>query len=189
MPNCDFYAVDGDLKRIVEFVFHELDCRVFELSSEPDKELREFKSAEEVLQIAGFGKCRGKTHSVYLQLWPRSARGKIHVQRIGLDPKACNGATFRYQIQGWGLIQLYLGGISKAGVIHSHSNHNSEKRAQKWASTHEELDEVSSWDWREVNRVSRQLNRHIQKMAATKMGSRPILPEAACEIEAGKNAL
>ncbi|ODB99862.1 hypothetical protein A3197_05555 [Candidatus Thiodiazotropha endoloripes] len=189
MPNCDFYAVGGDLQKVLEFVFEELGCRVFELSSKPDTELREFRSAEEVMTLGGFGECIGNAHSVYLQLWAQSASGEVEIRKISLNPKACNGATFRYQIQGWGLIQLYLGGISKAGIIHSHTNHNSEKRAEKWASTYDELGAVSSWDWKVVNQVSSKLNRYIRKISVLKLNSRPVLPEAGRDLEAGKNAL
>ena len=189
MPNCDFYATGSDLKQVIEFVFDELECRVYELSSAPDHELREFSSAGEVLSSEGFGVCKGTAQSTYLQLWPRNAAGEVTIRKIVLDPKACSGATFRYQIGGWGLIQLYLGGINNNRVIHSHTNHNSEKRALSWASTYDDLGAVSAWNWKEVSRASSKLNRYIRKIAVSKISSRPVLSEAHHELQAGKNAL
>lgn len=35
MPNCDFHAADDDFDKIPQFVFDELNCRVFETYSKP----------------------------------------------------------------------------------------------------------------------------------------------------------
>ena len=190
MPNCDFYAVGNDLINVLEFTFTNLDCRVFELSSDNDKQLCEFKSIEELKEKYEIGKCKSRTCSINLQLWPVNASQDVIVTKVDLNPKYCNGATFRYQINGWGLIQLYIGGISKLGVVHSHTNHNTEKRANKLASTHDEvMGAPSNWDWKEVARVSNKLNRYINKCSVSKINSRPVLQEAAASIKGGNIAL
>lgn len=189
MPNCDFYAIDKDLSDVLSFVFDELEVRVFELSSGYDRELREFNSISELYESYRIGECKGNTSSVNLQLWPTTALGEIKINRITLNSKSCNGAEFRHQISGWGLIQLYLGGKSKSGIVHSHTNHNSEKRALKWSSSSEDQGAVSSWIWEEVNRVSSKLNRHIKKLAVSNINSRPVMPNAHMAIEGGDNVL
>ncbi len=190
MSNCDFYAVGNDLVNILEFTFTNLDCRVFELSSGFDEQLCEFKSLEELKEKYDIGKCINRTSSVNLQLWPVKASNSVVIDKIDLNPKKCNGAKFRYQITGWGLIQLYIGGISKLGIVHSHTNHNSEKRAKKLASINPELTGTpSDWDWKEVSRVSNKLNRYITKCSVSKINSRPVLQEAATKIKGGNIAL
>ena len=135
MPNCDFYAVEQDFEPVLKFVFDDLECRVFESFSAYDSELVEFTGFDQIWK-RGIGSCAGNTASTYLQLWPVNASDNVAISRITLDPVATKGATFRYAVEGWGLIQLHLGGVSESGIIVSHTNHNSEKRAQNWSSVY-----------------------------------------------------
>ena len=52
MPQCYFYATESDFEPVLRFVFDELNCRVFETYSKPEKELREFISFEAVNAIS-----------------------------------------------------------------------------------------------------------------------------------------
>lgn len=96
--------------------------------------------------------------------------------------------SFRYRVSGWGLIQLYLGGMNEneKTLIHSYTNHNSEKRAIKWQETSPEMGRADKWDWQEVNKVSRNLNSYIRKLSVSKIGSRPILENALSSINHDK---
>jgi hypothetical protein len=190
LPNLDFYAIDRDLDDVLEFVFSASACRVFESYSPCGAELAEFHSVEEVRARYPLGECRGHTASAHLMLWPIEASEAVTAHRISLSPPR-EGATFRYRISGWGLIQLYLGGRSADGIVVSHTNHNSESRARAWESTSgDELGPASAWDWKEVTRVSRQLNNHIRRrLAVDKIGSRPVLARAAAALTAGARAL
>jgi hypothetical protein len=102
----------------------------------------------------------------------------LRVSQIRLDPKATGGATSREAVTGWGLIQLYLGGLSQRGLVHSHTNHNSEARARKWSDTIGNLGAVDAWDWKAVTSASRRLNARIRRHAVSKVGSRPVLEGA-----------
>jgi hypothetical protein len=188
MPNCDFYALREDLRRVLDFVFEHSACRVFEHYSPCDSPLAEFRSTAEVEARYPLGVCAGRAPSVLLQLLPESA-GELVVERASLNPEKCNGATFRYIASGWGLIQLQLGGASPWGIVVSHTNHNSEKRALAWEPTYADiLGPASSWRWASVESSSRRINAHIRKVASRKIGSRPVLPSAASAIESGASA-
>src|SRR2546426_11648858 len=130
------------------------------------------------------GICAGTAPSVLLSLWPvRASSSAVHQRRIALVPAKCQGATFRWTIEGWGLITMQLGGSSLVGLVASHTNHNSAERARKWEQTlNRTLGSVSAWDWPEVSRVSRRLNRQIRKLAVSKVGSRVVLPDAALSL-------
>ena len=185
MPNCDFYSLREDSEQVLEFVLQHSGCKVFEHYSPFDTPLVEFRSVAEVAARYPLGSCSGMAPSVVLQLLPPSA-GDIVVDRVTLRPEKCNGATFRYVASGWGLIQLQLGGTSPRGVVASHTNHNSEKRAQAWAPMYlDELGPASAWDWRVVESTSRRINAFVRKLAVDKRGSRPILPAAAAAMAAG----
>ena len=87
---------------------------------------------------------------------------------------------------GLGLDTFTLGGIGPEGLVNSHSNHNTEARARKWLEIHRELGPIEIWNWRETAEVSSALNRFIRtKLATTKLGSRPVLPDAAAAFAEG----
>jgi len=193
MPNCDFFAAGPDHRAVLEFVLSQKNCQIHELGSEPDQDLREFRTLvdlEDCYSISNWNHwdCRPP---MLLQLYPNDADGKFVRRLITLDSKRCKGATFRYTAEGWGLIQLYLESpIKRSGkqwMETSHTNHNSEKRAMAWESTYPDLGRVSDWNWKAVTSFSRRLNRYIQSLAVDKKGSRPILPFAAQLNKSGIN--
>jgi hypothetical protein len=190
MPYCGFYAAPGDFEPILQFVFDELDCRVLEAYSRFDKELREFSGLDELVRNCKLGDCSHSGLSCYLVLWPVPASDNVRIRRIELTSAASELGTHRYVAEGWGLISLQLGGLSKKGLHPSSTNHNSEKRARKWAGTlQESLGNPSTWDWNVVTRTSAKLNRRIRSLGSAKLGSRPVLPAAKDAVDSGARAL
>lgn len=179
MPNCDFYATIEDHAPLLHWLFAEDTCRVFELSSDFEQPLKEFRTASEVLsQFERSYNTGEKWHTVYLQLYVLGASPPFVPRHVQLDPKACDGATFRYAAEGWGLIQLYLGATSARGLNNSHTNHNSQKRADVWAPSIPDMQEVELWDFKKITSFSSRLNRQVKKLSVAKIGSRSILPGA-----------
>jgi hypothetical protein len=186
MPNIDFYAAGTDFLAVLTYVFKQSACRVFESYSPLGEEIAEFKSINDLSARYPIGVCRGSGPSVLLQLVPPSASHQFRVRRIPMQPELSEGHTFRHAVEGWGLIHLHLGGIGPQGLVKSHSNHNTEARARKWLETRRELGPIEIWNWRETTVVSSGLNRFIRtKLAAYKLGSRPVLPDAAAAFTAG----
>jgi len=186
VPNLDFYAVGADFDEVLNYVFKVSACRVFESDSPPGEEIAEFNSIAEISTRYPIGICRGSGASVLLQLVPPSATAHFSIRRVALLPDVNQGHTFRYAVAGWGLIQLYLGGEGPHGLVASHTNHNTESRARRWQDLHRELGSVENWNWREIDRVSSRFNRFIRtKLAVSKNGSRPVLPNASEAISKG----
>jgi hypothetical protein len=178
MPNCDFYAVGQDFGDVLGIVFNQMDCKVFEASSPVGREPAELRSAEEVYARYSIGDCLQGHSSVSLQLLPEGADGIIKILRseVAAEPSP---ATLHNKLFGWGLIRLELGGTYAAGIVASHTNHISQRKAKLVENHFPELGEVSSWNWQEVTNFSHRLNGYIWRLAFTEEGSRPILPEAA----------
>ena len=108
--------------------------------------------------------------------------------RIDFNPGV--GARFRYDCQGWGLIQLYLHLKERRGRLDNcHSNHNSPTRASNWQAHARELGHPDTWDFKVVTSMSSKPNRFIRKQDVAKRGSRPILPRAHAALAAGKIVL
>ncbi len=172
MGNLDFFAARGDLHEVLAFVFAETDFRVFESYSRFGEKLREFRSLAAICDAFPIGKDpHGNGYAVTLQLWSPSVMKRPRTCRIKLDPKTCAGHTVRYNIEGWGLAQLYLGGVYKKIVTKSHFGHNSAKRAASWNSE-------DGVDWKALEQLSGRFRRHVAKLSAAKAPGRPILPAA-----------
>ena len=191
MPNCDFYAVPSDFEPILRFIFEAMDCRVFEAYSRFDHDLREFSRLEEFVDSthSKLGDCSNDKLSSSLMLWPFKASDQVRIRRIELSPAARLG-KHRHAVEGWGLISLQLGGLAETELHPSHTNHNSENRAKKWADTYKDtMGDPSAWNWDIVTRTSAKLNRHIRSLATAKIGSRPVLPAAKEALDAGARAM
>ena len=182
MPNCDFYALPADCTRVLDFIFEQPGWVLHELASEVDAPIRTFSSTQAVL--ATYPLCE---RSLYFQLYSAEMRGTVLHRKITFTPGAVPGASFRHNTDGWGLIQLYLGVLrADASLTACHTNHNSLKRALKWASTIPDQGAVAAWDWAAVERTSRRLVRFIRKIAPSKQFTRPVLPAAHTAQAAGQ---
>ena len=129
----DFFANKEDKIDVLEFIFKETDLRVYDLSSHYGQEICEYKTVEEIL--AKHDLDYGAKFATTFQLWTPRHKGKPIFNRINLDPQRCGGYTFRYSTEGWGLIQLYFGGIKNNELNQSHIGHFEEKGALKCEST------------------------------------------------------
>lgn len=177
MPNCNFYAVDDDYEEILNFVFKELDCEVYQKFSLPNTEIVKFESAAEVIKyfdLANFSKPTKK--SAHLVLWPTTASKNFVITKVAMTSKKAKPGAFRHKAEGWGVIQLELNGASTKGLVNSHTHHNSEKLAL----TNElkfkgMLGRVKSWNWTAVNNTSGQLNNFIKYKSAKKVGKNLVM--------------
>jgi hypothetical protein len=180
MPNCDFYALAPDCEAILDFVFSNRDWRLFEAYSRPDRELRTFTSVGAVTSALDLAR-----EGAHLMLYAPEMRGHVSPKRIDLYPGALGNATFRYSINGCGLIQLLFRAPVQGVLAASHTGHSSQNRAERWAPTSpEDAEYVATWDWAAVTRMSGRLVRHLRRLGAAKVGSRPVLPAA---FEAQRN--
>src|SRR5262245_61456611 len=120
MPNRDFFAAGTDHLAVLEFVFAEASCDVY--ANATDVKLRSIQDVEKQFGIT----CWEESHKFGIDL-------KLHPHRAG-GPIAYE----HRQAGGWGLIQRYLDSPREDRLRSSHTNHNSEKRAHKWANNYRE---------------------------------------------------
>ena len=157
--------------------------------SEPGIELTELKSTEEVynhFNLSDYESARGLKAN--LMIWPTNASDKVFIRKVDLDPKYCKGETFRYTIEGWGLIQLQLSGTNQMGLFYSTTTHNSETRVKAFENdSSNKSGKSTDWDWKEVNRVSRKIINFIKKQSPKKVGPQPVMNCASTITIAGGN--
>ena len=141
MPNLDFYATPTDHEQLLNWLFAERTCRVYELESEFHKPLKQFSTAKEVLSEFDRVYSNGKRwHTVHLQLYVIGAGPRFRSERIGS----------RFRALGWGLVQLYLATPTTEGLEASHTNHLTQKGAANLAP----INQFRAWDFRRVQQFS-----------------------------------
>jgi hypothetical protein len=171
--NLDFFAAELDHRAVLDFLFSETDVRVFESNSEPDSELREFNTTNDIAGAFPLGTDpHGNGSMALLQLWSPSVMRDLHIVRVALRPERCKGHTFRYRIDGGGLMSLYLGGVCGDVVTRSHFGHQSERRAIVWG-----VD--NGVNWQGLKTLSGRIQQRIRRrLAVAKARSCPVLPQA-----------
>jgi hypothetical protein len=180
MASLDFFAAHEDHIAMFNFLFTQTDVSVFDHYSEPDQELREFRSVDELEAVHPIGvDLHGNGLSLTLQLWSPSVMPVLPLERFALDPSSCDGHTFRYRLRGGGLIQLYLGGVYEKWLTKTHYGHFSSKGAARW-----NLEQ--GVDWEALSKLSNKIQYHIRKrLAVAKVSVLPVLPQAYALAEQG----
>ena len=162
----NFFADKTDKLEILDFIFKETDLQVYDLGSLYGQEICEYKTVEEIL--SKFDLDNGDKFANTLQLWTPRHKGKPIFRKVDLDPKRCKGNTFRYSTEGWGLIQLYFGGLKNSELNQSHIGHFNEVGALRNESATIFNGKVSDWDWTEIQSTSRKLKYQIHNKLATR---------------------
>jgi hypothetical protein len=180
MAQVNFFATRSDLQQVFSFIFLETDFRVFESYSDFGRELREFPSFESLASSFQVGQdAHGNGTAVLLQMWSPTVCAQPEIIRITLDPKKCDGHTFRHRVSGYGLVQLYLGGLYERVVTHTHYGHCNERGAARWG-------DVSNIDWKALAKISGRFQRHLgRKLAVAKVPGYAVLPGAYEKFKEG----
>jgi hypothetical protein len=173
----DFFANKADKLEILDFIFNDTDLKIYDLSSPYGLEISEYKSVSEI--DSKFDLDNGDKFAATFQLWTPRHKGKPLFRKINLDPKHCNEHTFRYSTDGWGLIQLYFGGLKNNELNQSHIGHFTEREALKNENITIFNGRVDYWDWTEIQSTSRMLKNYIyNKLSIRKIGSFGVLKGA-----------
>lgn len=153
---------DAAVKAVAEAIFKEQPLTVIEAYSASKQELRTFQSPEELCAYVT-ARRDSVDGSAHLAVHYPDMAGRVARTRVSLNPRKCNGHTYRYRVDGWGLVQVHL--QLRPAKLDSFISANSEERALSWATTLPELDPPSTWHWPAVSRHLRRLRRAL-KMAA-----------------------
>jgi hypothetical protein len=177
--NYKFFAYQQDFEGIFRYLLEELQLFIFQSYSDPEQPLKEFKNVKELVD-----ELNTQGYPLQLVLWKKPFGFEYKISKLELNPKYCNGKTFRYRIDGWGLILLQVNGPKGNSLEPSSISHNSEKRATAWEATNIELGKVREVNWDEINSTSRMLKYYIgKKLAKGRINSLDTLPNAKKYLE------
>jgi len=174
MANLDFYALGDDLRSLLRFVYAETDVVVYELASEFDCDARKFASIAELEAVFNLD---GHSAS-HLQLWSPTVMARPVIRCIQIKVP---GHSFRYAVEGAGLIQLYLDGQRDGVIYHTHYGHWNEAGARQRS-----MHSADECDWQALAKLSGRIQRYIRgRLAVAKLYSRPVLGQAFSAVQQG----
>lgn len=175
MANLSFFALKEDFIKIFDFIFSETDIIVYEDYSRYNSEIRQFHNTEVLFKAYTIGQDLHGNRSIVLALYSPSVMAKPIIDKIDLGK-----GEFRYNIEGWPIIRLHLGGKYKNSVILSEFSHNSIERAKKWALSYgNKMDKTSDTDWIGLQKLSNKIQYYIRKkLVVAKVAGHGILEEA-----------
>jgi hypothetical protein len=158
------------LNEIVAVVFAQGPVVVRQAYSAFGCHTKEFADAQALLNELHYEPGVADDFRQYTLYYPE-AKGHTHERRIGLKPEACNGHTFRFCQEGWGLIQLQCD-LRKHPMVECRVAVNSATRAANWSDTYPDFQSPESWDWKVVERKAGRLIRLLRQMGKAGRTSR-----------------
>jgi len=173
MANLDFYALDDDLRNLFRFLYADTDIVVYELSSEFECESRRFESLAEIEAVFSLGAYRAG----HLQLWSPKVMMRPVIRRVELKVP---GHSFRYRVEGSGLMQFYLDAAKDGIIYHTHFGHWNEAGARQRS-----MHPADDCNWKALAKLSGRIQRHIRNIASAKLYARPILHQAHDLVQQG----
>ncbi|AZA91026.1 Uncharacterised protein [Chryseobacterium nakagawai] len=177
----DFFGTVEDKKLILDFIFSETNYLVFDHYSEFGEELKQYFSTSEILEK--FDLENGKQNAVTFGLWNPLDKTKNIVRKVTLDPKYCNGHTFRYTSEGWGIQRLYFGGIQNGFLNASQFMGFNEKGAIAKDSIHPDHEqEAHQLDWKLIRSDQTKLKNYIEKKLGAEKHTRGIILKNANQL-------
>ena len=150
---------------IISEAIYQGGPEVFEAYSEFESEVPYFPTKKALQQLIADKLADNAKHKfIFCMLQYPGTNGIVRKRKVNLDPKRCDGATYRYVMEGWGLIGFHLT-LTDIENISCAFTVNSEKRANNWSDTYPELGPSSSWNWSLIESNTRRLIRVLRKEA------------------------
>lgn len=141
---------------LIEFIFSDSKNELYESYSDMEKEIIRFSNStefEDYLLKGISSKVRNFTFGIYNP----GSKGKFYISKIELNPKYCNGNTYRYRIDGWAIIFIDLKLITNSNDVECRICVNSKKRAENWSGSNPEFGNPELWNWKNVESMARKI--------------------------------
>ncbi|WP_340156341.1 hypothetical protein [uncultured Winogradskyella sp.] len=150
-----------ELFELIEFILSDSKAELYESYSEMEKELVRINNTSEFKDYFEHSTSEKKTQLGFGFYNPES-KGKFFITKIKLDPKYCNGKTYRNRIDGWGIIYVHLNLLNVENEIECRISVNSKKRAENWKSTNPEFGNPELWNWKIIESNARKIIKQLK---------------------------
>ena len=149
------------LHEIVGAIFDQGDVVVKQAYSAFDRPTRKFEDRNALIDDLSYHPGQEAALHSYAIYYPE-AKGHTYEKRITLKPESCNGHTFRFSQEGWGLIHLQCD-FRSYPKIECRIAVNSEARAANWHDTYPDYRSPNLWNWDVINKKAGRLVRLLRK--------------------------
>ncbi|MDV7141015.1 hypothetical protein R3X28_19185 [Maribacter sp. TH_r10] len=156
------------LFELIEFILSDSKTEFYESYSEMEKELIRIKDLTEFKDYFQKGISEGKTQFGF-GIYNPETKGKFSISKMKLNPKYCNGKTFRYRIDGWAIIFIHLDLQNDKNNIECNVSVNSKTRAENWKSTNPEFGNPELWEWKIIESNARKIISRLKKNTQQKV--------------------
>lgn len=150
------------LLELIEYVLSDSKNELYESYSEMGKEIIQINSISEFQNYLNNRIANKEIHFSF-GIYNIKHKGKFFISKIKLNPKYCNGRTFRHRIDGWAIIFIHLDLRDGENNIECCVSVNSEKRAENWKSTSPEFGNPKLWEWKTVESFTRKIINRLKK--------------------------
>ncbi len=167
-----FFAGAADYRDLVQFMYRDLGLVAYESYSEIDKPLRRFETDSELEASFPYN-----TFDALLKFWSPSICPEPRPTRLEMtDPVG----SVRYRIGHLGMIQLHAPPAGEDALVAAHVGNWEERGARSSF-------EVAAADvvWRELRKVSGQIQRRIKRRAVARAETCWVLREAKSLLDRG----
>lgn len=144
------------LFELIEMILSDSKAELYESYSEMEKDLVRIINYSEFKDYFTHSISENKKQLSFGIYYPDS-KGKFSITKLKLDPKYCNGKTYRNRIDGWGIIYIHLNSLNVENEIECRISVNSKKRAENWKSTNPEFGNPELWEWKVIESKARKI--------------------------------
>lgn len=158
----------NDLGELLDAIFVGVKVEVFEAYSEMGEQICCFHDGAELHRCAESKLISPKEHLQFAIRYEDAGPAAI-ITKVSLDPRRCRGHSFRYRVDGWGMISLQFD-IRKFPLLQCRIAVHTKKRALAIHASSTEGDHPDEWDWKFIEKQARRLIRVLKRLGERDVG-------------------
>lgn len=179
MAEVYWYGTDADHQQFLTWLLAEPGLALWQEYSDFDQKLKRFRDARDVIADTSRPYPNGRPHFPLYVLYLRGSGPRFRSTRYALDPRACDGATFRYIVtKGLGLMDMTIGPMHQNTVLRSGFRSPVPSRTWKPWGARGAMWDPARWDYNAISAQARKITGFIRKNAVTQLGDAFVLPGA-----------
>lgn len=149
------------LRELVSAIYNQGEVVVKQAYSDFDCSTRAFADAKALIEDMRYQPGQRVALFTYGIYYP-AAEGHVYEKRVTLKPESCDGHTFRFTQEGWGLIHFWVS-FRDFPAIECSISVNSPIRAMTWFDTYPDHRHPELWGWDVIKTKAGRLVRLLRK--------------------------
>jgi hypothetical protein len=173
MPQIRLYATKIDLQVGVTFLTQDRGFAAFQLWSDFDSPLLRYQSVDQLFADYPIGR-----NACEIAWWHPLLMPKARPKRVSVDPKLCDGKSFRYHSIDFAMIQLSTGIYRSKKLTPCEFGLVTQKYYQDCGGR-------AKINWRMLNAEFNSIRRHLETISVGKVDGCLVMPDAYRLVNSG----